>query len=376
MAGKHRKQDEETFENTHSAGSKSSEHHHHHRKKSLWRRFKHRVKKLAYQKKWLLPTAFAAMALTIVLIWLGYSGYMEQKGSLLTAANQTNVGSGYRNIIYNGKEYHYNSRITTILYAGVDSEEELKPYVKYGFAPQADSISLVVMDEAAKKTTIIALNRDTMTPIHEYTLDGHDRGMFTNHLALAFTYGDNSKMSCWNLCKSVSDLFYGIPINEYVILNRSSLPSIAEIVGDVKVIVPNDELAMRGYHAGETAIIGIDNIETYVRYRDTNKDLSNVGRMERQRSYIDGAMGQITELLNKRPAAVWESMMAIEGCLLTNITRSQYFDLINTFNKCIEEEQQYYTPEGKQVVGEFYDEFYADEDALLAKVVEIFYREK
>ena len=52
-----------------------------------------------------------------------YKEMQSQKAMQISAGNSHNVGSGFRNITYNGEKYEYNNRITTILYAGVDSEK-------------------------------------------------------------------------------------------------------------------------------------------------------------------------------------------------------------------------------------------------------------
>jgi anionic cell wall polymer biosynthesis LytR-Cps2A-Psr (LCP) family protein len=150
------------------------------------------------------------------------------------------MAGGYRSIEYNGKTYRYNNRVTSILYAGIDSEDEIRAAKAFVGAPRADSISLVVMDERNDRMTIIALSRDTMTGIHKFTVDGKDRGAFTDHLAFAYTYGDGGEVSCKNLCRAVSDLLFGIPIDGYVVSNRASLPILGEAIGPVEVVVPNE----------------------------------------------------------------------------------------------------------------------------------------
>ena len=325
--------------------------------------------------RWIIPGTLLALALLIAAgLWL-YTAFQNKNDSHLTAASQNNVAGGYRTIAYKGKNYRYNSRITSVLLGGVDSVGEMRPNELYRFAPRADSISLVVMDEYHRKMTIVAINRNTVTKIHKYTLYGYDRGEFVDQIAGAFCYGENGEVSCKNLCTAVSELLYGIPINEYVVSNRSSLPEIGNVIGDVSVTVPNDDLVKYGFSAGETAIINADNIARFLRSRDTEEDFSNAGRMERQKAYINAAIDKIVQLLEKSPTTVWNKIEAMEYCMQTNITRSRYIDLTNTLSSLVYQTQDYYTPEGEYVVGEEFEEFYPDEEALLDKVVELFYIE-
>jgi len=339
------------------------------------RRWQDRFKDALRERFWIVP------ATLIIVLVIGISGYWLLKGAQeietqrVQAQTQQNVASGYRDILYKGKPYRYNSRITTVLYAGVDTHEPLGSIGHYMCGNMADSIQLLVLDEFNHKITIIALDRYTMTKIHRYTYKGVERAPNISQLCFAFSYGDRGKASCQNLCQAVTDLLYGIPVNEYVITNLSSLPVISDIIGNVKVKVPNNDLERIGILEGQDLVVNADNIETFVRYRDTHKDWSNVGRMERQRAYIDSAFNRLKQNLEDNPDGMWNSIKRMDNVMLTSITRNKYLDLIHTLEKTAYNAQDYYRVEGELKRGIF-EEFYPDEDALLAKVVELFYIEK
>ena len=331
-----------------------------------------------WRNKRLIPLAVLVVAIVAGAAFWVISLQQNQEQYQVAAQHQVNVGSGYRDISYQGKQYRYNSRITAILYAGVDSDGPLKQSARFTTAPRADSISLIVLDEFHHKMTVIALSRDTMTKIRRYTLNGRNRGMFTDHLGYAYTYGNGGAISCQNLCEAVSELLYGVPVNEYIVTNRSSLSLLGEIIGPVELTVPNDDLAKldAAYSAGRQVTIDGSNLETFVRSRDTTEDLSNVGRMQRQQAYINGAVERIRKLLKNSPNDAWSKVESAEEFMQTNITRSRYLDLIRVLNNTAYDEKNYYMPEGSQVVGADHDEFYPDQEALLSKVIEIFYLEK
>ncbi len=340
--------------------------------------FIYRLKRKIWHHKRLIPIALLVFAVLVSLaVWVVYS-QNQQAQMQLYSQNQVNVGSGYRDITYRGKQYRYNNRITAILFAGVDSDEPLVPTARFTIAPRADSISLIVLDEYHHRMTLIALNRDTMTKIRRYTMNGRDRGLFTDHLGYAYTYGDGGAVSCNNLCEAVSELLYSVPVNEYIITSRAALPMLGKIIGPVNVTIPNNDLfdLDSAFEAGKQAIIDADNLEFFVRSRDTAKDLSNVGRMERQQAYIDAAIGQIIDLFEINPSEMWNTVETAEKSLITNITRSRYLDLVRVLKDTKYTKNDYYTPEGSQVVGAEHDEFYPDEAALLSKVVELFYIEQ
>lgn len=345
------------------------------RKKNRYRRWKRKFKDGLREQFWIVPATLIVVAVIALSAYWLLNSLNDTKNQSLRAQTQQNIASGYRDIVYKGKPYRYNSRITTILYAGVDTTEPLETHNIYMCGIQADAIQLLVFDEYHNKITRIALDRNTITKIHRYTYKGRDRGAYSSHLCFAYSYGDGGKGSCKNLCQAVSDLLYGIPVNDYVVTNLASFESIADIIGNVTVTVPNDDLAAIGLYAGQKAVINADNLETFVRYRDTNHYHTNVGRMERQRAYIDAASDRLMDLFQDDTSAMWHKIQRMEQTVFTNITRNHYLDLIKVLNKTADATKEYYSPTGEQRHGKF-DEFYPDEDALLAKVIELFYIEK
>lgn len=339
-------------------------------------RFKRRLKRFLHRRKWLVLGTALTLAVLAVAGVLLLRDMRSRAGYNVVSSRQVDMAGGYRNIVYNGKGYRFNNRVTSILYAGIDSEGDIHQRTGYTGAPRADSITLVVMDERNSRMSIIALSRDTMTPIHKYTLDGKDRGAYTDHLGFAYTYGDGVDVSCRNLCQAVSDMLFGIPIDGYVIANRDSMPIMGEAVGPVEVVVPNDDLKDDGYVKGETVTIDSDNLMAFIRTRDTDSDFSNVYRMERQQAYINGAIDKITALLTKSTDTAWRFVEQAESCILTDITRNRYLDLTKVLKNTHYTADDYYTPEGEQVAGVRHDEFYPDQDALHEKVIELFYIEQ
>ena len=334
-----------------------------------------RIKRLFRRNRWLL---FILLLTSIVvigsLVWF-VSNLNEFDQVDIVADNARNVGTGYRNITYQGKNYQYNNRITAILYAGLDSDTPLVQTTRYGIAPRADSISLIVLDELHKKMTIIGLSRDTMTQIRKYTKYAELSYLAKDHLCYSYTYGNGGKASCEGMCEAVSLLLFGVPIKDYVVSNRLSMDIISNIIGPVEVIVPNNDLAEIDAQYAEGAKVSIDaqNLEFFVRHRDSALDLSNVGRMQRQQVYITGAMENVRKIVSDRPTDFWNELQVAEACVQTNITRSRYLELVRIMKNTAFSKQNYYIPEGENVVGTHYDEFYPDESSLLAKVVELFY---
>lgn len=350
----------------------------HRRRSGNGSRGRHRTRRRRkHNRKFLIGSAVLGMVLMAAAGYGVCRMHRQQAERHVTAGNSVDMGNGYRTINYNGKRYQYNSLITTILYAGLDSEGKLEADVTYSNKERADSISLAVLDKKNKKMTVIAINRDTMTEVRRYSRNGKDMGTYMTHLGYAYSYGDGGEVSCENLREAVSNLLFGIPIDEYAVTNQSSMPYINNLVGGVTVEIPNNDLAALYPEMKQGAVVKLDdsNITDYLHYRDTTADFSNEGRIERQEAYITAYVDQLRQQLEKDLNGTWDQVSAMEDYLQTSITRNKYIQLANLLDAVTFTGNNYYRVEGEDRKGDLHDEFYYDEDALHEKVIELFYEE-
>lgn len=356
-----------------SGGKTHARHHHHHRTH-------HKVTSPGGRRQRLIRVFSCLAVCLVVLAGIGiffWKQQREQSRMQITAGNVHDVGSGYRNIEYQGKKYQYNNLITCILYAGIDSEGKMEATVQYGNKARADSIGLVIMDELHKKLSILPINRDTMTKIRKYSLNGNDNGLYTTHIGYAYSYGDGGKASCENLCEAVSRLLGNIPVNRYVVTNRDTLPWLNNLVGGITVTVPNSDLEEQYPELVEGAEVTIDNdmVTDFLQYRNTEETFSNEGRMERQKSYVSAYINELQAMTDNQLTDVWDKFSDAEDNLQTSITKNQYLDLVKTMKNLSFSEDNYLQIEGTDQEGELHDEFYPDIEALQKKILELFYLE-
>lgn len=344
----------------------------------------HRHHRMRYFRRWIRHHRKLAVAYTVavlaVLLAAGsvvYQSQSRQNSYHVTAGNSVDMKDGYRSRVYEGKEYKYNSLITTILYAGIDSEGKMEAMSSYGSAARADSIGLAILDKKHEKMSILALNRDTMTAIHRYTRSGGDMGTYTSHLGYAYSYGDGADISCENLQEAVETLLGGIPVTEYVVTNRSSITEINDLVGGVTVTVPNNDLAVKfpEFQEGKQVHLDASNVESYVRYRDTAEDFSNEGRMERQQSYVTAYIQDFQDLLKKDTEAAWQKSQQMTEHLQTSITRSKYLGLAQLVKQIPFAEADYYQLPGEDRQGDLHDEFHLNEEEMEQMILDLFYEE-
>ena len=340
---------------------------HHHRKS------RHQRKK----QKMLILGLVVAVVLVGLAAAVVVNKLKEQKNYHVTGANSVDVGAGYRYTEYNGKKYQYNNRVTTLLYAGLDSFDELKQTATYGDKARADSIMLIVLDEASKKMSVVAINRDTMTEVHRFSRNGGDLGTYVTNLGYAYANGDGGTASCENLKTAVSTLFNNLPIDGYMVSNQTSIVMINDLVGGVTVTVPNNDLATKYPELTEGNIVTLDesNVRAYVQQRDTAVDFSNEGRIERQKSFVLSFMDEFGTLVKDNSMQVWDELEECSDWMQTDITKNRYLSLADAFSQTNLAPDSYYILEGEDQLGELHDEFYYDEDALQELIIKLFYRE-
>lgn len=334
-------------------------------------------KKRHHNRKTIVVCSVLCVLVAAVLAVFVWQTLERQRSYKVTSGNRVDVGSGYRNVTYKGKKYQYNTLVTTVLYAGLDSMGQLKASTAYGDKARADSIYVVVLDKKAGQMSVLALSRDLMTEIRRYSRTGKSLGNYVTHLGYAYSYGDGGKVSCENLRDAVSELLGGIPIQEYVVSNQSSIADINDLVGGVTVTVPNDDLTGRYPELTEGAEVTLNGDIAYdfLHYRDTETDFSNESRMERQRAYINGYIGLFQKQLKQNPEDTWEKIQKMENYIQTSITRNKYLTLAKLIGQIDFDDSDYYTLKGQDQQGELHDEFFYDEEALQETILELFYEE-
>lgn len=328
------------------------------------------------KKRWI----WIGILVILFLVGLGWFIFMQQdrqkRQTVSVVDNQMEDNDGdYRTLIDEGVTYAYNPQITTILFAGVDSENELVTNNRYSIAPRADAVELVIFDNYHKKISVLAISRDTITQVGRYTMNGNFRGVYDTQLGYAYAYGDGGKVSCENLVDSVSAILGGIPIHEYVITNRGSIEKINDLIGGVTVTVPNNDLVEKypEFESGHRVKLDHRNVEDFVMWRDVNISFSNNGRMERQQAFSTEFLQLFLEQVQAQPEAVWEEIDRMKGSIQTSITKNQYLNLISYLSEDSFSASDYFYLPGKDVAGDDHDEVYLNEEEKLKTILELFY---
>lgn len=305
---------------------------------------------------------FAATIFIIIKV-----GENRLKNDLL-ADEQIDFSDDYdysADVYHNGKAYNYNDKIVNILLLGVDKFTDLRKS-----QGQADAIYLVSLNTDKKVVNIFGISRNTLVDVDVFATEGNYYATERQQICLAYAYGKTDEQSSLNCAKSVSKLFFGIPINAYYTVYLDAIDDIMNSIGSFEVILNEDlPLAFPDKSKGDTLLINGDNAVKYLRARGE----SNAPRLERQKDFINKFISSAKSAVAKDLSLPVDIYKKIAKQSVTDITSSSVAymasELINAKFNTI-------SIEGISGSDGTYETFEADEEKLYQKVIDYFYVEK
>lgn len=308
----------------------------------------------------------------------GQSLYDKVKGqkpnlTSLNESGETDIGWQEGWIRYNGKIYEYNDDILTFLVMGTDNEEGEE---EDGTGAQSDGNYLVILNPDSKLISVLCINRDTMTDINVY--DKQDNFLYTAkaQLALQHSYGSTGEKNAENMKTAVSKLLYDLPINGYAAINMSAIATLNDAVGGVTVTIDGDLTeADPQFKDGRTITLSGEQAYEYVRYRDESQFESSRDRLERQKGFLTTFVEQVKSEIKKNPLTIVSLYNGITQEMVTDLSVDEVTYLASTAVDYSFDFENIVTLEGETEMGERYEEFYPDNDALKDTIISLFYKE-
>ena len=287
------------------------------------------------KREWLVT---AAVILAILFAAVSWNLYQEKKLAAAEAqlwreqagTSQKEGKAGYgqvqNTIEYKGKTYRRNTYVKAILCMGIDRREPLTEMKTAGAGGQSDGIFLVAQDTARNRVQVLAIPRDTMTPIPLTDLSGNILGYDTQHLTLAYAYGDGREKSCQFMCRAVTELLDGLQIDGYMAVSMGALKPLNDAVDGVTVTIDDPELEKRdpAFKPGTSVTLMGDQAEAFLRYRDTGKSQSAVARLERQKGYIAGYAEAVKKKASREEGVALKLLETAAPYMVTNLSKDQY----------------------------------------------------
>ena len=320
-------------------------------------------------KKWRKRDALGLIAVLLLVLVFLYSGTQLLEHSL--RPEETPQQRSSKTVTVDGVKYFPRQDISVFLLMGIDRTGPVEASNSYNNDGEADTVILLIFDQTAEEITVLNLNRDAMVEMPVLGIGGRQAGTAFGQLALAHTYGSGMEDSCENLQKTVCDLLGGISIDQYVAVNMDAIALLNDAVGGVTVTVSDDfgdVLPM-----GEVTLQGQQAVD-FVRIRKDVGDQKNVSRMVRQSMYMEGFLSALQDALSADSSLPVEMYEAVSPYMVTDCSIKNLSSLLQ---RCAHYEMKdILSLEGKNVLGEEFYEFYADEEKLDALTLELFYAPK
>ncbi|MBO4898833.1 MAG: LCP family protein [Lachnospiraceae bacterium] len=286
---------------------------------------------------------------------------------------------------YDDRIYEYNDKLITFLFMGIDKrDEEVKEVSEGTNGGQADALFLLILDPTEKAVKVIAINRNTMVPVDVYDENGAYVSTVTAQVNTQHGFGNGMEESCEYQMKAVDNLFYNVPIHGYFAINMKAVKTITDAVGGIDLMVLED-VTTTGDHKqiftkGEEIHLDGEAAYKYVSVRDTAVSASANGRLERQKQFINILIGKLKVMTKADITTPVKIYNAISDQMVTNITANETAYLAGEARDYTFDARNIYTLDGEYIAAEDnpdsdYDEFYVDEDALKALIIDVFYRE-
>ena len=316
---------------------------------------------------------YICLILILVLVIL-FSGLQILESTVFSKGQAQGGQSTSKTIERDGVAYFPRQDITVMLLMGIDEFGPVKDSGSYNNTGEADMVSLVIFDETHRKMDILYINRDTMVEMPVLGLGGKPAGTAYRQLALSHTYGSGLQDSCENTRKTVSDLFYGLPIHYYIAMNMDAIPLLNDAVGGVPVTVVDDFSQVNtDIPMGETVLKGKAALD-FVQVRREVGDQDNISRMERQKEYMKNFLTAFTEKTEESDLFVLETYEQVTDYIVTDLVASSMSNIWNKYSDYTLDDVV--TLQGENVLNEGHYEFVLDEAALDQLILQMFYAPK
>lgn len=276
--------------------------------------------------------------------------------------------SGYAGVEYGAAKYRYNTDLTNILFLGIDKEQDITHLHLPSQSGQCDFLALLSLNQRTKEARILQINRNTVTELDFYDMFGNYSKSLDGQIALQYAYHIGGSGSCWAVKKTVREMLLDIPIEAVLAMDISGVPVINDLLGGITVTMKRDYTHIDSAFVGgaQVRLTGAQ-AERFVRYRDITQFNSVEDRMSRQMDYLLGLM----EVAGTYPGSQLFALM--EPYWQTLIVTDMTEELAKSLPSYRYLTEDILSLPGQERMGETYEEFILDEEALREMVFAVFY---
>lgn len=273
-----------------------------------------------------------------------------------------------------GVDYFPRQDITVIMALGIDELGPVESSGSYRNNGEADAIVLMILDEKDQSYSLLCLNRDSMVKMPALGLGGRPAGSYFGQLALSHTYGEGLADSCENTRETISALLNGIKIDHYVAMNMEGISILNDAVGGVTVNVEDDFSAIDSSIKKGRMTLNGEQALSFVHQRHGVGDQLNISRMGRHEQYMQGLMEAMDAKLEENDSFIIHLYDDMADYIVTDCSINAISGIMQRCSDYTLKETV--SPEGENVLGEKFYEFYLDEEKLDELALRLFYAPK
>ena len=272
---------------------------------------------------------------------------------------------------YKGHTYKYNENIVSVVLIGHDDESA------YGYIDKslADTIVLLTLDTSTNKVRATVVPRNTWVGVDLY--DDEGKYVTTDEMQITLSHGVNLPTTgecAANTVRSVSRIFYNMPIAYYFDFGREVVAKSTEAIGGVQVEAL-ESIPGESYVAGDEVLLEGDAAYRYVQYRDIDVDESALDRQQRQVQFIKAFASKVAKIGAQGLINIYTS---VSNDIVTNLGPSEVAYLATCFatgdNAQLEiSSLKGETKVGREADGVEYERYYLDEDSVMENTLAAFY---
>lgn len=366
----------------------SSRRHRKHRRRRHHHRH-HKFKHLPLWKRILIITVAVILALALtftgtflILREIGRHNMHNYDGFEVSTPDRDEDGNGIvkvdksgRVITYNGVTYELNEDIINVSFIGVDEGSGENDNEKL---QMADAIYIMALDVKTGETKILGISRDTMADVDLYSEQGKFIDTERMQMAFSYAYGNDKVTGGKNTTKSLSRLFYGLPLNNYFAINMNALITLNDTIGGVTLVSSmtfTSPIDGRTISKGDTVTLHGKEADYYVRHRDTEKLDSNNERMERQQEYIRAFMKAMIPAVKKDISVVSKlyNEIKVNSDTTLNLPKMTYIASTAATKLKSASDIEYVSLKGKITEGEYAEMNVSNKDTM-ETMLSVFYK--
>lgn len=280
-------------------------------------------------RRWIL--AGGLLVCVILVIYLAGQDWSSRYHEERESGNEAFMEEGI--VYWNGKRYRKKPALNLILVGGIDKESDSETAARtsnYRNGGQADFLLLLAIDHGEKQIYQLQIDRDTMTDVMVLGVYGNETGTREMQICLAHSFGANREDNAKYTVEAVRGLLDGLEIDGYYMVDYNAVSTLTDTLGGVTVTIPDDMTSVNPeWYKGHTITLQGKDAETFVRTRKTVGAGTNAERMNRQASYMRGAISKMNQNLSRDTAFAGEFLATMRQIATTNLSEQTLAEEIN-----------------------------------------------